>query len=240
MGRIEQAASPSEPQKRSPFKRLTVVLCVVALSVVGGLGIVIKKQSQKLDEQQARIDELENGAQRQLALAQAKLDDGSLDAAMGHVEKLLAIHPHSAEAEKARHIQEQIGRIRAKAEEDRQRAAAEAERKKRIEEEEKQREEKAALAKLTKTRDDMEGITWYEHPTTRYRYGSEAPTPHGGIYVYFGRRDKGDPWLRAKAYIGFYSSGYSSRRWIFVRNFFVVADGKKYDKSYCTFERETT
>ena len=82
----------------------------------------------------------------------------------GIQRRLLAIHPHSAEAEKAKHIQDLIGRIRVKAEEERQRAAEEAERKKSIEKEEKQRKEKAALARLTKTRDDMEGITWYESP----------------------------------------------------------------------------
>ena len=254
----ENVQSPTEPaseprQKAAdrphnrPARSSLVFIVAVALLAVGGFGIVVQKQRQELDEQRqklneqhARIDELENGAPRQLALAQAKLEEGSLDAAIGHVEKLLAIHPHSAEAEKARHIQDQIGKIRAKAEEDRQRAAEEAERKKRIEKEEKQRKEKAALAKLRKTRDDMEGITWYNHPTTMYRYGSareDSLGAAGGIYVYFGRRDKGDPWLRAKAYVGFYLSGRSS--WIFVRNFFVVADGERYDKSYCTFERDT-
>ena len=123
-------------------------------------------------------------------------------------------------------------------EEERQRAAEEAERKKRIEaeeaerkkrteEEEKQRKEKAALAKLRKNRDEMEGITWYKHPTTHNSYGTVA---RDGIFVYFGRRDKGAPWLRAKAY-------YSSDDWLFVRNFFVVADGERYDKKYSRFER---
>ena len=158
----ENVQSPTEPaseprQKAAdrphnrPARSSLVFIVAVALLAVGGFGIVVQKQRQeldeqrqKLDEQHARIDELENGAPRQLALAQAKLEEGSLDAAIGHVEKLLAIHPHSAEAEKARHIQDQIGKIRAKAEEDRQRAAEEAERKKRIEKEEKQRKEKAA------------------------------------------------------------------------------------------------
>ena len=70
--RVEQDALPSEPQKKPPFKRLAVVLGVVALLVVGGKMYVDHAEQVALEKQSQEQAALEKQRQEQ-AVEKARL-----------------------------------------------------------------------------------------------------------------------------------------------------------------------
>ena len=70
--RVEQDALPSEPQKKPPFKRLAVVLGVVALLVVGGKMYVDHAEQVALEKQRQEQVALEQQRQEQ-AVEKARL-----------------------------------------------------------------------------------------------------------------------------------------------------------------------
>ena len=70
--RVEQDALPSEPQKKPPFKRLAVVLGVVALLVVGGKMYVDHAEQVALEKQRQEQAALEKQSQEQ-AVEKARL-----------------------------------------------------------------------------------------------------------------------------------------------------------------------
>jgi hypothetical protein len=85
-------------------------------------------------------------------------------------------------------------------------------------------QQEALLAKLHKKTDKMEGITWYMDKTSPQNNDTNA------FFLYFGVQN-GNPFLpRLKVQ-------YEGSSWLFIDSFFVVADGRRFDKSYAHFER---
>ena len=75
---------------------------------------------------------------------------------------------------------------------------------------------------MSKQYDELEGITWYTDPSTNSLSTS--------FHLYFGQKKSGTPWLRLRI-------RYHSRDWLFIKSFFVVADGHRFDKPYAKFQR---
>ena len=77
--RVEQDAPPSEPQKKPPFKRLAVVLGVVALLVVGGKMYVDHAEQVALEQQRQEQAALEQQRQEQVVLEQQRQEQAALE-----------------------------------------------------------------------------------------------------------------------------------------------------------------
>jgi hypothetical protein len=85
---------------------------------------------------------------------------------------------------------------------------------------------KAARARMTKTVDTFEGVTWLRHKTSP-RY-----TNKNGFFLYIGYKDK-SPWLRMR--IQYYGD-----EWLFIESFEANVDGSRYpiDTDYFSIERD--
>jgi len=82
-----------------------------------------------------------------------------------------------------------------------------------------------AVSKMRKNVDEMEGITWYRDKSTP-KYTNKK-----SIHLYFGNKSGSRPWLRMRLQ-------YAANDWLFIRSFFVVADGQRFDKNHAEFERD--
>ena len=94
--------------------------------------------------------------------------------------------------------------------------------KKRAERQRKRRRARA-LSKLRKKFDDIEGVTWYHDKSTSRR-------PINSIHVYIGEK-AGRAWLGMVV-------RYNGDRWLFVRKFIVLADGKRFDARPAVWKRD--
>lgn len=81
----------------------------------------------------------------------------------------------------------------------------------------------SALAKMRKSEDKIENITWY-HDKTSPTYNNS-----NNIYLYIGHQI-GSTWLRARFQ-------YTSDDWLFIESITVVADGRKFERTGL-FERD--
>ena len=86
--RVEQDAPPSEPQKKPPFKRLAVVLGVVALLVVGGkmyvdhaeqVALEQRRQEQAVEKARLAAEQAEKQSQEQAALEKQRQEQAALE-----------------------------------------------------------------------------------------------------------------------------------------------------------------
>jgi hypothetical protein len=87
------------------------------------------------------------------------------------------------------------------------------------------RRAKAAVARMRKKIDEVEGTTWYYDPSTP-RY-----TNYDSFHIYIGSEQDSAPWLRLRIQ-------YVADDWLFVNSFIVVADGQRFDKPLAKFERD--
>ena len=85
----------------------------------------------------------------------------------------------------------------------------------------------AAVGKMRVGRDDVEGITWYEHPTAPGTFNKTW------LVLYIGKRDGQQPWLRLRFQ-------YASSDWLFINGVTVVADGTRYDLNNLSFDRDNS
>lgn len=83
----------------------------------------------------------------------------------------------------------------------------------------------AALQKMRKTADRVEGIDWYRDRS------SPSYTNQNAFYVYIGKREGAKPWMRLRIQ-------YFSDEWLFINSFVVVADGQRFEKSAARFKRD--
>ncbi|OPY88765.1 MAG: hypothetical protein A4E71_00221 [Smithella sp. PtaU1.Bin162] len=79
--------------------------------------------------------------------------------------------------------------------------------------------------KMSKKIDELEGITWYKDAST-HAY-------HTSVHLYFGKKESASPWLRLKI-------RYYDNRWLFIKSFFVVADGQRFEKPVAKFNRDNS
>lgn len=84
---------------------------------------------------------------------------------------------------------------------------------------------KSRAAKLLAKHDKVENTTWYHHPNEPIS---------SSAYLYIGRKDGGNPWLRLR---GRYTSEYG---WLFVNSITAWHDGEKSILLSGTFERRNT
>lgn len=82
-----------------------------------------------------------------------------------------------------------------------------------------------ALAKMSKSYDKLEKITWYRDSSSP-RY-----TNYDGFYLYFGKKEGATPWLRLRIQ-------YESDDWLFIKGFSVYVDDNVYQKQSANFERD--
>lgn len=83
----------------------------------------------------------------------------------------------------------------------------------------------AAFEKLNKNTDKIEGIDWFRDKA------SPAYNNQNGLFVYFGRKGSGNPWLRLRVQ-------YFGDDWLFIDSFVVVADGQRFEREKVKFERD--
>lgn len=90
-----------------------------------------------------------------------------------------------------------------------------------------QQARQAAVGKLRRTEDKIEGITFYRHPNAP-KYVNSRST----VYLYIGRNgEEGRPWLRMKVQ-------YAASDWLFVKNVYAWHDGIKEDFISGSFNRD--
>jgi len=86
---------------------------------------------------------------------------------------------------------------------------------------------KAAVAKLRRKEDKVEGVTFFQHPNQPKYLNSRSTA-----YLYIGRRgEQGRPWLRMKVQ-------YTASDWLFVERVFAWHDGIKEELTSDTFNRD--
>lgn len=170
----------------------------------------VKELKDKVVALEKEVDELKNGPQRLLAKGTAELNDGSLDAAKTTFAELVERHKGAAEAEQAKSFLEEIERrvTAIKIDEENQRLAKEKSEKDKIE---------SSLKSMSKKRDEVRNITWYNAKTMNNLLSSY-------VKLYIGKPDDGDrsPFIRLTI-SHYYPSDYS---WIFVRSFTFNVDGE--------------
>lgn len=84
--------------------------------------------------------------------------------------------------------------------------------------------EKKALAKLNKTYDKVEGISWYKSKNEPYYADTRS-----FVLPYIGVNDSGSKWLRLVFH-------YTGRDWIFFDKVTITVDGEKYYKEFDYFD----
>lgn len=186
----------------------------------------------RISELESIVDDLRNGAARLYGLGKENFDNKRYDDAFSNFQNLLAKHPESTEATKAKRYITKIESIKKK-------AKAEADRKEKARQAEALRKQKAKEARIKKSlaamrikKDKVENITWYTpyksleyHSYAKIYGGTEAP-----ISLYIGVRD-GNPWLRLKLY-------YEASDWLFVKQAIAYVDGQKWPLRIGRFERD--
>ncbi|NLT50357.1 MAG: hypothetical protein GXX85_05505 [Ignavibacteria bacterium] len=200
-----------------------------------------------IDSLKLVIDDLENGADRLWSSAQNNLVEKNYEKAKENLSTLISRHPEfnkiteahvlmdkinleielelkRKESEKQKKLEEEIkiAEQRRKAEE---KLIAEQKRS----EEEILRKEKIRLenatSKMRAKLDKLEGITWYT-PKAAPSYSN-----YYSFHIYIGKKEYGSPWLRWRV-------TYAADEWLFVKNFFIKYDDKRYDKNSVKFERD--
>ncbi len=170
----------------------------------------------EIDKYKKEIEELKFGAKKLLSIGINHFQKKNYKSAKSTFEMLLQKHPNEKEAKQAeKYIAKAIFKIK------------ELEKVKAAKKAKKEREEKERIAQATKRMskeyDELEGITWYKDLST-HPYETS-------FHLYFGKKKAGSPWLRLK--IRYYSDD-----WLFIKSFFVVADGKRFEKNDVNFERD--
>ena len=148
--RVEQDAPPSEPQKKPPFKRLAVVLGVVALLVVGGKMYVDHAEQVALEQQRQEQAALEQQRQEQVVLEQQRQEQAALEKQRQEQAALEKQRQEQAALEKQRQEQAALEKQRqeqAALEQQRQEQAALERQRQEQAALEQQRQEQAALEK---------------------------------------------------------------------------------------------
>jgi len=200
-----------------------------------------------IDSLKTVIDELENGADRLWSAAQNNLKEKNFVKAKENLSTLISRHPGFNKISEARDLLNKINKEielelkrkeleeQKKLEEERkiaeQRRAAEEKliaEQKRIEEENIRKEKMRianATSKMRTKFDKLEGITWYT-PNAAPAYSD-----YYAFHIYIGKKEDGRPWLRWRV-------TYAADEWLFVDNFFIKYDDKRYDKNSVKFERD--
>lgn len=93
----------------------------------------------------------------------------------------------------------------------------------------KRREEErritAALQKVSKKTDKVEGIDWYSDKSSPSYNNANA------FHLYIGKRPDRDPWLRLRIQ-------YLGDKWLFISSFIVIADGNRFERPRAKFKRD--
>ncbi|SHK60471.1 hypothetical protein SAMN05444000_1457 [Shimia gijangensis] len=84
----------------------------------------------------------------------------------------------------------------------------------------------AAVRRLRKKEDKVEGVTFYSHPNSPKYLNSRST-----VYLYIGKRSAGQPWLRMKTI-------YTASNWLFVNNVIAWHDGIKEPLVSGAFDRD--
>src|SRR5206468_2003478 len=82
----------------------------------------------------------------------------------------------------------------------------------------------AATAALIPKHDKLEKITWYKHRSSPAYVNSRT-----GIYLYIGKPDLGEPWLRMVVQ-------YNADDWLFIEKYTIFTDGIAHAPTQGTFE----
>lgn len=83
----------------------------------------------------------------------------------------------------------------------------------------------AALQRMSKKTDKIEGIDWYRDKS------SPIYNNQNGFFIYIGKRGSEAPWLRLRIQ-------YYAEDWLFIESFIVVADGRRFERNGVGFERD--
>lgn len=180
----------------------------------------------ELEETKKERDELKFGAARMLGQIESKVSEEAWETVKKLSEDLIARHPSSTEAGRAK-------LFLANATSALERAVADAKNAEILrlaaEKQQKQAEERrlaAALSKMKKEVDTIENVTWYQDRSSP-RY-----TNYNGFYIYFGKESGSEPSLRLRVQ-------YNADDWLFIQSFFVVADGQRFDYDSVEFKTDS-
>lgn len=207
------------------WKRVCTVCVAIAMVGCGPSQTELTQAKQKasdLEKQVAKlsaeIDELKNGADRLLTTAKEQTAAGQLDKAKTTLESLITKHPTSTEATAAKALLDKVKGDMAT-------AAAEARKAKEAEEAQAKRAVAQAMQNMTKSTDEIKGITWVRH---------RQQSPNGKqVSLYFGTRNgqtAGMP-LRMKIQ-------YADPDWLFVNSVTIKADDQVINLGKMDFERD--
>jgi len=179
----------------------------------------------ELETVKQELAEFKFGASHLLGEADAAAAKSNWAEAKRLADDLSLRHPESPEAAKAKALATiaatQIQRAEREAQAAQKRLAEQAELEKRTEE----LRVAAALGKMRKHTDDIEGLTWY-----RDRLSPQYAN-YNGFFIYIGQRPAGEPWLRLRVQ-------YNADDWLFIESFVVVADGRRFEHDPAHFERD--
>jgi hypothetical protein len=229
-------SSTQETQEKSRLMNfIRALLLVLAVLATTGCDGEAKRQAEllqtenmalrkELEEMKRERDELKFGAARLLAQIESEASKSEWEAVKKLSEDLIARHPSSTEANRAKQILANATSALA-------RAAAEAKNVEmmRLEAERKQKQAEerrlaVALSKMSKKVDTIEHITWYRDRS------SPKYTNHNAFFLYIGEQEFG-PFLRLRLQ-------YTADDWLFIQSFMVVADGRRFDYDPVDFKRD--
>ncbi len=97
----------------------------------------------------------------------------------------------------------------------------------RVSEKKKNKELRKALKELRKSRDDVEGVTWYKNPYFTHHNNTNR------ISIYIGEKDNGKEWLRLKM-------SYAGSNWIFFEEAFLSYEGNTIKVPFDDYENKKT
>lgn len=173
----------------------------------------LKAENKKLKEE---IEEVKYSPEKLLILARNQHKQKNYVEAKKNIKLLTEKYPSSAETKEANKlliaINDTLNKNKASKEEAEEKKLA------------------IALKKMSKKRDLIEGITWYQDISSPVHQNTD------GFFLYFGINEEMDNAPKSKPFLRF-SVQYHANNWLFVESYKVKADDKIFDRS-CHFERD--
>ena len=214
--------------------KIAICALLIGLAACGPSSTEFEKLKDENKSLKVEIEQLKNGASRLLGKAKADIEGEKYAQALAALKALKERHPESTEyksasamigiaekglAEAAEQVKRDAAQKAAQAKRDAAQKAAQAKQA----EEEKKRLLASATKRMKTSVDKLEGITWYKDAGT--------PVSSTNVHLYFGKKASGPPWLRFRIF-------YKAKDWLFIRSYFVVADGKRIEGPLVNFESD--
>lgn len=203
-------------------KNITIILILLA-TIFNSCGIPqteVDKLNNEIETLKKEIDECKNGAEKLFGRVNIYLKENDFSKSKEELNNLIQKYPTSEQAEKGKELLPKINlEIEKLAKQKELEIKNLAEQKKREEITRKKEEAKKlvnATRNMRKKYDDISETTWYRDKTSP-RYSN-----YNGFFGYFGKSNKGSPFLRLRIQ-------YASDDWLFIEKYIIKVDGVTYE-----------